>query len=56
MIKKLFLGASALTLVAACANTSNIETAPVEVDAPPGGWRWNMVCAGSNGEWTSANR
>ena len=35
MIKKLFLGASALTLVAACANTSNIETAPVEVDAPP---------------------
>lgn len=35
MIKKLFLGVSALTLAAACANTSNIETDPVEVDAPP---------------------
>ncbi len=35
MIKKLCLGASALTLIAACANTSNIETEVVEVETPP---------------------
>lgn len=32
---KLLIGASALALMTACANTANIEAAPVEVDAPP---------------------
>lgn len=32
---KFLIGASALALAAACVNTSNIETPPVEVEAPP---------------------